>query len=276
MNPSRTSSLPDRRSLDALRAVVRAIERGARKGAGAVVPFDLPALDGRLAGGGLPVAALHEAAAASIAPGDDAAATAFLAALAARLACAKGEGRQVLWTFLPPAPFPPALAGVGLAPARVFYAECRDEGELLAAMEDALRHGGLAAVVGESGRLDMAAARRLQLAAEESGTTALLRRRWRRRGGDPLEAPSSAVTRWRIGCAPAAPLPCGIGPFAGLGRPRWRVELARQRGGAPFRWLLEAPDAEARLALAARSGDRPDPARRAIRDASVPAAAAAA
>jgi len=275
MRPSRTSSLPEPGSLDALRAAVRAIEQGAGKGAGAVVPFDLRALDDRLAGGGLPVAALHEAAAASRAPGDDAATIAFLAALAARLARAKGERRQVLWTFLPPAPFPPGLAGVGLTPDRVFYAECRDEAELLTAMEDALRHGGLAAVVGESAGLDMAAARRLQLAAEETGTTALLRRRWRRRGGDPLAAPSSAVTRWRIGCAPAAPLPHGIGPFAGLGRPRWRVELARQRGGAPFQWFLEAPDAEARLALAPRSGDRPDQARRRARDARVPAAAAA-
>ena len=66
-----------------------------------------------------------------------------------------------------------------------------------------------------------------------------------------------------VGCAPAAPLPYGIDPFEGIGRIRWRVALVRQRGGAPHHWLLEAPDAEARLALAARSGDRPDQARRA-------------
>jgi protein ImuA len=244
--------------LAALRAAVRAIERGARGGApAAVLPFGLAALDDRLAGGGLPVAALHEAAAASPAPGDAAATTAFLAGLAARLSRTRGAGGvgQVLWAFVRPAPFPPGLAGVGLGPARVFYAECRDDAEALAVMEEGLRHGGLAAVAGEAGRMDMAAARRLQLAAEDSGTTALLLRRWRRDAADPLAAPSSAVTRWRIGAVPSAPLPC-----PGLGRACWRVALARQRGGPGAQWLVEAPDAEARFALAAGLRDRADPA----------------
>jgi protein ImuA len=99
----------------------------------------------------------------------------------------------------------------------------------------------------------MASARRLQLAAEEGRTAALLLRRWRRGGEDPLAALSSAMTRWRIGCAPSTPL-----PFEGLGRARWQVELARQRGGEPFTLIMEACDAQGRLALPARSGDRPD------------------
>ena len=37
-------------------------------------------------------------------------------------------------------------------------------------MEEGLRHGGLAAMVGEAGRVAMASTRRLQLAAEEGGT----------------------------------------------------------------------------------------------------------
>ncbi|MGA9583248.1 MAG: protein ImuA, partial [Allosphingosinicella sp.] len=44
--------------------------------------------------------------------------------------------------------------------------------------------------------------------------------------------------------APSSPLPA-----AGIGRPRWRLSLARQRGGAPFDLIVETPDAEARLAL---------------------------
>jgi protein ImuA len=106
----------------------------------------------------------------------------------------------------------------------------------------------------------MASARRLQLAAEEGGTAALMLKRWRRSGEDPLAAPSSAMTRWRIGCAPSTAL-----PFEGLGRARWRVELARQRGGEPFTLILESCDAQGRLALPARSGDRPDQAGGAIR-----------
>jgi protein ImuA len=125
-------------------------------------------------------------------------------------------------------------------------------------MEESVRHGGLAAVIGEVSRAAMTATRRLQLVAEESATVALMLRRWRKADSDPLATPSAAVTRWRIGCARSASL-----AFPGLARPRWSVTLARQRGGPAHEWILEAPDAEARLALPARSGDRPDQAGRA-------------
>ena len=68
------------------------------------------------------------------------------------------------------------------------------------AVEEGLRAPGLAAIVGEIGRLPMVAGRRLQLAAERSGVTALLLRRWRN-GEEAMaerERPSAALTRWRI------------------------------------------------------------------------------
>ena len=246
-------------SLAELRAAVRTIEQNGRADGRGTVPFGLDAVDGRLAGGGLAMAALHEAAAASGAPGDMAAATLFVAAIAARFSRGEGDG-QVLWALTGPGLFAPGLAGAGLTGDRVFFAACRDDAEALAAMEDALRHGGLAAVVGEISRIDQASLRRLQLAAEDGGSAALLLRRWHRRGGDPLAAPSSAVTRWRIGCAPSA-----APPYPGIGRARWHVDLVRQRGGPPFHWLLEAPDGEARLALPAGPRDRADPTGRADR-----------
>ncbi len=247
--------------LAALRAEVGAIERcRLAAGAGACLPFGIGEVDGRLAGGGLAVA-LHEAAAASLAPGDEAAATLFLAAAAARFARARSEG-QVLWALARRDLFAPGLALAGLAPERLIYAECRRDEEVLAVMEEGLRHGGLAAVVGEVGRAAMAATRRLQLSAEEGGTAALMLRRWRKADADPLGPPSAAVTRWRIASFPSAPL-----AMPGVGRARWRVTLARQRGGAGHEWILEAPDAEARLALPARSGDRPDRAGRAAESA---------
>jgi protein ImuA len=243
--------------LDALRAEIRAIERGAAMaGLRPALGLGISAVDERLAQGGLPPA-LHEAAAASPAPGDDAAATLFLAALAARFSRAAGSG-QVLWAVSRRDLFAPALAQAGLTPDRLLYAQCRDDAETLAVTEEGVRHGSLAAVIGEIGRADMAATRRLQLAAEDSGTPALLLRRWRRIAAEPFAAPSAAFTRWRIGAAPAAPLPFGIDRFEGIGRPRWRVALVRQRGGPPFEWLLEAPDAEARFALPAPIGDRAD------------------
>ena len=248
--------------LDALREQVRQIETARRPSGRGVLPFDIGNVDDRLAGGGLALAALHEAAPERPSLNDDGAALLFLAALAGRLSRVQGPAQgkgQVLWALARRDLFAPGLAAAGLGPDRMIYAECRDDAEIMAVMEEGLRHGGLAAVVGEVSRAAMASARRLQLAAEEGGTTALLLRRWRKSGEDPLAAPSSAVTRWRIGCAPSAPAAHG----AGLGRGRWRVALERQRGGPAFEWRLEMPDAEARLALPARSGDRPDQAQRA-------------
>ena len=237
----------------ALRDEVRAIESAGRPAGRFCLPFGIDAVDRRLAGGGLAVAALHEAAPAAPDWGDEAAATLFFAAVAARLTRTPGEGATMLWALARRDLFAPGLALAGLTPERLLYAECRRDDEVLAVMEEGLRHGGLAAVVGEAGAVGLAAARRLQLAAEEGGTTALLLRRWRRAGADPLGQPSAAVTRWRIGVAPSAQL-----AVPGVGRPRWYVGLVRQRGGEAHHWILEAPNAEACLALPAVPFDRPD------------------
>lgn len=238
--------------LAALRAEIRTIEGFAQPGGDGVLPFGIESVDSRLAGGGLAVTALHEVAPASPELSDDACATLFLAGLAGRKAAAGSRG-QVLWALARRDLFAPGLAQAGLPPDRLLYAECRDDTEVLAVLEEGLRHGGLAAVIGEVGRCAMASARRLQLAAEEGGTMALLLRRWKKAGRDPLAEPSPAVTRWRIGSAPSVPL-----RHEGIGRACFAVTLTRQRGGNPAEWLLEAPDAEARFALSARSGDRPD------------------
>ncbi|HYJ51664.1 MAG TPA: protein ImuA [Allosphingosinicella sp.] len=256
------SSARDAR-LAALRAEINAIESaGFAGGDRPCLAFGVAEVDARLAGGGL-AAGLHEASAAAPSLGDEAAATLFLASIAARFSRREGAAGQVLWALARRDLFAPGLAQAGLTPDRLLYAQCRNDEEVLAVMEEGLRHGALAAVIGEAGRAGMASLRRLQLAAEEGGTAALLLRRWRKVGADPLGHPSAALTRWRIACAPSAPLPFAAEIGDGLGRARWQVALVRQRSGPPHEWLLEAPDAEARLALAARSGDRPDQAGRA-------------
>lgn len=231
--------------LAALRAEVRALESAGAGEGRLCLPFGVGAIDSRLAGGGLPVASLNEAAGERRGPSDEAAATLFLASIAAR------RPGIVLWALARRDLFAPALAGAGLAPDRILYAECGRDEDVLAVMEEGLRHGGLAAVVGEVGRAAMPATRRLQLAAEEGGTLALMLRRWRG-NEDPLGPPSAAVTRWRLACAPSSPL-----PVPGIGRPRWRLALARQRGGAPFDLIMESPDAEGRLALPSELEHRP-------------------
>jgi protein ImuA len=230
-------SLARAERLAALREQVRALESAGGEGR-LCLPFGLDALDSRL-----------EAAGERPGPADEAAATLFLASIAAR------RPGIVLWALARRDLFAPGLAAAGLAPDRILYAECGRDEDVLAAMEEGLRHGGLAAVVGEVGRAAMAATRRLQLAAEEGDTCALMLRRWRKSGEGPL-GPSAAVTRWRLACAPSTPLPA-----PGIGRPRWRLTLARQRGGEPFQILLESPDAEGRLALSSLPQHRPDSAR---------------
>jgi protein ImuA len=210
-----------------------------------ILPFGLAQLDGRLADGGLRLDALHEVCSLQSGWGDDAAAVLFVAGIAART---QGD---VLWVVRSRDLFAPGLYQAGLAPSRVIYAEARDDAELLALVEEGLRHRGLGAVVGEAKRLGMAQARRLQLAAEGGGTVALLLRRPARDGADPMNMPSAAVTRWRVSHAPSAPV-----PWDGLGRACWRVECLRQRGGDSFELEVEGSDEAGRLALPAQLVDR--------------------
>ncbi len=243
-------SLSRAERLAALRAEVKAIESAGAAEGRDCLPFGIDAIDRRLAGGGLAVPGLHEMAGTRPGLGDDAAATLFIAGIAARLAMERAGG-TILWVLSRRDLFAPGLAQAGLGPSRILYAECRNDEEVLAVMEEGLRHGGLAGVVGEIRRVAMASTRRLQLASEEGNTAALMLKRWRKSGEDPLLVPSAAVTRWRIACVPSEPL-----PVQGVGRARWRVELARQRAGESFELIMEGTDAEGRLAVPAEPRHR--------------------
>jgi len=222
------------------------------------LPFDAPALD-RPLGGGLRAGALHDVSAASGFPTDDAAATGFLAGIAAR--AASEAGAPVLWIGARTDLYAPGLAQAGLASGGVIHVRPRDDADALAVAEDGLHDGSPCAVVVEASRASMIATRRLQLAAADAGMPVLLFRRRRGHGDDPLAEPSAAWTRWRVGSAPSgrpfvtgAPLsgvPLSSSAVASMGRPRWSVELVRQRGGEPFSLILEGCDATGRLAVPA-------------------------
>ncbi|RSV14916.1 protein ImuA [Sphingomonas sp. ABOLF] len=211
------------------------------------MPFELAALDSRLAGGGLRAGALHEVAAQTCSLCDDAAATLFLAGIAAREA--RHAGGPVLWVSCRSDLYAPGLAQGGLPSAEVIHAQPRDDNALLAVVEDAVRDGTPSAVVAEAGRISMVASRRLQLVAADADLPVLLLRRHRRRDRDPLGEPSAAWTRWRIASAPSGRL-----DVAGVGRARWSVEMARQRGGEPFSLIVEGSDETGRLAVPAALG----------------------
>jgi protein ImuA len=204
-----------------------------------VLPFGIKAIDRHLPGGGLALGALHEAAGGGYGAIDSAAPALFTAGIAART---RGT---VLWCITRPDLFAPALAQAGLMPNRVIYVEAGDEKAVLICFEEGLRHRGLGAVVAEVARLSMTASRRLQLAAEGSGTIGIAIRRWRRMAeAADFGQPTASVTRWRVSALPSTPL-----PVPGVGRPRWQLELIRSRAGESADFEVETCDANGRLAL---------------------------
>jgi protein ImuA len=213
-------------------------------GASRHVPLLVPAIDAALPGTGLARHALHEAASSGADTEHAAAATLFVAGLLARL-----DG-PVLWVLRQADLFAPSLAAVGLTPERLIFAEAGKD--VLAVMEEGLRHRGLAAVVGEpAGRIGLVASRRLQIAAEQTGVMAVLIRR-SQTFDDPLHhEPTAAFTRWRVSALPSV-------PSQDADRTRWRLDLLRCRGGEPGSWIVEACDATGCLGLVADTADRSD------------------
>jgi protein ImuA len=275
--------MPRPANLTALRERIRQIERPAHHG---VLSFDVAAIDRALPGGGLALGAVHEILGQGGDEEDGAAAAGFAAGILARLG-----PDPILWCLKRPDLYGPGLAAHGLDPARlVIVAAPRDE-EILWAIEEGLRLPGLAAVVGEVGRLPMVAGRRLQLAAERSGVTALVLRRWRNgeEAAAERERPTAALTRWRVMALPARDIPLQRNPLPPLGgegrvrgtgeahpflsssppetggrggnnwigNPRWRVELLRCRGGVPALWDVEVADATGHVSVSAGLADRP-------------------
>src|SRR5215470_9633190 len=243
--------------LPELRERVRRIERPAATAHG-VLPFGVAAIDQVLPGGGFARGALHEIMGMGGGEEDGALAAAFAATILGRLAASptspSHEG-MVLWCLPRPDLYGPGLAAHGLDPERVVLVRTSRDAEILWAMEEGLRSPGIAAVVGEVGTLPAVASRRLQLAAERSGATAFLLRRWREGGQAARERalPNAATTRWRVAALPSQP----SRGEPGVGRPQWRVVLLRCRGGEPGCWEMEVPDATDHVSLAAALAARP-------------------
>ena len=239
--------------LAALKSEVARLERRVSGGCREkVVSFGLAAVDAALPAGGVALGALHEVAGTGCQVEHGTAAALLAAGLLAEI---PGE---VLWVLEKADIHPPALAAVGLTPNRIVYVHARKPQAVLFVMEEGLRHPGLAGVVAEfSGALGLTASRRLQLAAEHSGVTAFLLRRSRCFDNPMLLEPSAAVTRWRVATVPSGPPLPHAPETPGLGRPRWRLDLIRCRGGEAHSWIVEAFDATGRCRLVADVADRP-------------------
>ncbi len=225
-----------------LRDAIARIEEGGQKypgrqrASGAVTLGAATDLDGALRDG-LRRGALHEVVAAS--PGDAPAACGFALALAARFAAALGRRRgAIVWIVEDHAkseagaPYAPGLARHGIDPARLIVVETASGQDSLWAAEEALKCRGLAAVVAEIWRLkpyDLAASRRLVLAAGRSGTPGLLVPAGA--AGSAANLSSAARTRFEVKAVPGQTV-ASAGERTPLpGRAAWDVRIARIRAG---------------------------------------------
>ncbi len=153
-----------------------------------------------------------------------------------RCGTVRRQTRPVLWVRrrggrFDARPYAPGLLPF-LDPSRLLLVDADSEEQVLWSLEEGLRSGVLAAVLGEAKSADLTATRRLQLAAEASATPALL-----------LRLPgtlrtSAALTRWQVSPAPARSTP-GLNDIA---RPRLRLSLRRARGRLEDHersWMME-------------------------------------
>jgi hypothetical protein len=247
-----------------LRALIDDVCAATRGMTCARVATGWPSIDAAL-GGGVPCAGLHEWW------GEPAAVCAVLVQLAWRVLIDDdrthaGHHRHVAWVGRMAWPAGDELVRGMRAPLAGLFGGTRvrtwpdarlhdrsilvdvpagDDGARLWAIEQAVRCGGVCAVIADGRALPMAATRRLQLAA--SGTMLCTLRGESRHAGDRARTPSAAATRWNVapGAAPGAASGAATGvrhvPWlravhALAGRippePCWRVTLERARGMA--------------------------------------------
>ncbi len=132
----------------------------------------------------------------------------------------------ILWVSPSPA-YPPGLAWLGLDPARLIFAQARDDAEILGTLEVALR-GGMDGVA-EAKNISRLAARRLALAAKTGGGIGFLLRH-----APAFMATDSTAfaTRWLI-----TPVPSHAGAA------RIKAELLYAKGGRPGVFFYEITEA---------------------------------
>lgn len=143
----------------------------------------------------------------------------------------------------------PTVNPEGLAPycdpGRLLLTRAGDQLTVLASAETALRSGAAGLVVAElSGAIGLTEGRRLQLAAEAGGTTALLL--------IPEGAGSNAAeTRWRCAGVPAP----SAGPRQnGHDSTHWRWSLIKNKIGTLSEWIVRWDAASHRVIVVSEAG----------------------
>jgi protein ImuA len=172
-----------------------------------------------------PLGAIHEFLSAN--EEDTASTSGFLAGLLGSL---MGNLGTSLWISSSRTLFPPALKNFGIQPDRFIFIDLKKEKDVLWAMDEALKCGALAAVVGEVREISFTASRRLQLAVEQSQVTGFILR-----NNSTKVITTACVSCWKITSLPSEPFEDLPGP----GFPKWRVELLKIRNGKAGVWDLQ-------------------------------------
>jgi protein ImuA len=210
--------------------------------AGGCAALGIPEIDQALPWEGLPRGCLHEITGLP----NEAAAAGFTAWLTALLCVPGGwalwcrsEQRGAAVGQL----YGPALTQFGIDMNRLLFVKTRSANDLLWAMEEGLRARRFAVVIGEGATPDLIQTRRLQLAAETGGATALMLLPSQANGVQ--ERISTAMTRWGVrACAAASPM-----------QHCWQLQLERCRGDARGMWHVEWNDETLRLDLSSPLAD---------------------
>ena len=188
--------------------------------------------------GGLALAAVHEVFSEGH---QSAAATGFIAGLAGRLT----PRRPLVWVrqdfceLESGALSMSGLCELGLDPRLLVTVRAADVDTALRTAADALACDAVGVVVlevwGEARQLDLVASRKLTLAAQASGVTALLLR------VAATPQPSTAETRWIVRAAHSPPgslsMPAALGHA--WGAPVFDAQLIRNRHGPVGRWIMD-------------------------------------
>lgn len=189
-------------------------------------PSGFGALDDCLPGGGWPAGALTELLAARAGIGT----LGLLLPVLARLG--RARDRWLVFVAPPHVPYAPALAAAGVELGQVLRVHDRGARQNLWALEQALRSGAGAVVLGWPGRAGMRELRRLQLAAAAGGALGFL---FREAGA--AAQPSPAALRVAVDAAPEGGL---------------ALRIVKARGGAAGGRLRLAPNELAPVPAGAR------------------------
>ena len=206
----------------------------------------LPELDGHLPAQGLARAGLHDISPRS--HGDQPAAMGFALALALRRLSCPQERRPLLWCRLALQErehgrlHGHGLESLGLSRRRFVTISLGKPASLLWVMEEALKSGALAAVLGDAdaAHAGLTVTRRLSLAAAAGKSAAILA------FARADAAATASHTRWAVAAMPSRSPPHDA---QAPGPPCWNIDLTRARGGRPGAWTVEWHHAQSRFSL---------------------------